>query len=59
MRKSTFALAQTFLVAILWLGLQDSQPRAAEETKPTMQKWEYHFELSNWSNRGEATTLLN
>ena len=41
MRKSTFALALSLLVAIVWLGLQGNQPRAADDAKPQRQKWEY------------------
>jgi hypothetical protein len=45
MRKSTFALALSFLVAIAWFGLHGSQPRAAEPAQ-AVQKWEYHNVIS-------------
>jgi hypothetical protein len=41
MSKSTFLLALSLLVAIVWFGLAANHPRAAEETKPAVQKWEY------------------
>ena len=41
MRKSTFAIALSFLAAIVWLGSQLNQPRTAENAKPAVQKWEY------------------
>ena len=41
MRKSTFALALSFLAAIVWLGSQLNQPRTAENAKLAVQKWEY------------------
>lgn len=41
MRRSTFSLALGLLLAIVWLGLQIGSPRAAEDSKSAVQKWEY------------------
>jgi hypothetical protein len=46
MRKSTFALALLFVV-VVWIGLQGNQPRAADNVKPPLQKWEYYILESN------------
>jgi hypothetical protein len=43
MRKSTFSLALALLVAIIWLGVQSGHPRAAEDSKPAVRKWEYRI----------------
>ena len=59
MRKSTFALALSFLVAVAWFGLQGNRPRAAEDAKPAVQKWEYHLEQMNVSNRPLVAENLN
>jgi hypothetical protein len=40
MRKSTFAIALSFLIAVAWIGLHGESPRAAE-AKPAVQKLEY------------------
>jgi hypothetical protein len=45
MRKSTFALALSFLSAIVWFGSQLNQPHAAEDAKPARQKWEYRVDI--------------
>ncbi len=59
MRKSTFALALSFLVAIAWFGMRVNQPRAAEDAKPAVQKWEYRLGQLNATNRSLATDDLN
>ena len=59
MRKLTFALALSFLVAIAWFGMQGNRPRAAEDAKPAVQKWEYHLDQENVSNRPLAAENLN
>jgi hypothetical protein len=41
MRKTTLILALSVLAGIAWLGPQLNQPRAAENAKPAIQKWEY------------------
>jgi hypothetical protein len=47
MRKSTFALAVSFLAALVWFGAQLNQPRAAEDAgKHAIQKWEYRWQQS-------------
>jgi hypothetical protein len=37
MRKSTFAIAVSFLAAFVWFGAQLNQPRAAEDDKQLVQ----------------------
>lgn len=59
MRRSTFALALSLLTAIAWFGMQGNQPRAAEDAKPAVQKWEYHLEQQNMTNRSLTTESLN
>ncbi len=59
MRRSTFALALSLLAAMAWFGMQGSQPRAAEDAKPAVQKWEYRLEQMNVSNRPLAAENLN
>jgi hypothetical protein len=54
MRKSTFVLAVLLLVAIAWIGLQGSSPRAADAAKPVAQKLEY--KTIDW---GSAQYSLN
>jgi hypothetical protein len=61
MRKSTFALAASLLIAIFWLGSAKT-PRAAEDTGQDLKifpKWQYHVEELNYSDRGTATDTLN
>jgi len=44
MRKTTLILALSFLAAVVWLGAQLNQPRAAENAKPIADTWEYRVE---------------
>ena len=58
MRKSTFALAVSFLAAFVWFGAQLNQPRAAEDAaKPASQKWEYRWQQSEHASAASLNEI--
>jgi hypothetical protein len=59
MRKSTFALVIVLMVAVVWLGTQRNQPRAADDIKQSGPQWEYRVEELNFSDRGGTKGHLN
>jgi hypothetical protein len=73
MRKSRYILALSFLAAVVWLGAQLNQPRAAENGKPAVQKWEYkvftndigdniainQFGADGWELCGYSQSVMN